>query len=67
MSPAERRNRIIMLLAEIDQDIAEARALASDVSLSPEERQLADGHLVFCESAAKHTEILLRQCWGHLA
>lgn len=61
MSPAERKARIIALLARIDQDIAEARELAADDSLSLAERQQADGHLAFCESAAKHTELLLRK------
>lgn len=62
VSPAERRARIISLLAKIDQDIAEARELVEDDSLSPEERQQANGQLAFYESAAKRTEIQLRKC-----
>lgn len=60
MSPAERRARIVALLAHIDQLITESRALALDESLTSEERNRADASLMFYESAAKHTEILLR-------
>lgn len=61
MSPAERRARIIALLAHIDQHKTESRALALDESLPSEELNRADAWRMFYESAAKHTEILLRK------
>jgi len=61
MTPLERRTAILKLIAEIDQDIAEARELASDESLPLAERTEAVTWLAFYESAAQHTETLLRK------
>jgi hypothetical protein len=54
-----RQAAILKLIAQIDQDIAEARSLSHNQLLSREERRYARASLAFYRSAAKHAERLL--------
>lgn len=64
MTPAERRADLVKLLAEIDQGIAEATALASDPMLWPEERAFAEAQLAIRLNAVKRVEDMLGELDG---
>jgi hypothetical protein len=59
MTPSERRTACIRLLAHIDQQIAEAEALASDESLDADERRFAKVQLDFRRRAVERVEAML--------
>ena len=59
MTPSERRTACLKLLAEIDQDFAEADSLARNELLVAEDRKSASLSAEFYRWAARHTERIL--------
>lgn len=56
---SDRRAELLKLLAEIDQGIADAKSLASDPLLWPEERAFAEAQLAIRLDAVKRVEGML--------
>ena len=54
-----RRRALIRLVAQIDQQIADARSLAADKRLSQGERLVAKAELEFRQKAIKQVEAML--------
>jgi len=59
MTPIQRRTALIRLLAKIDQQIREAESLASDGTLSDDDRRFAAVQLDFRREAVKRVEAML--------
>jgi len=61
MTPSERRAACIRLLATIDQQIAEARALTEHPDLDHTERDYAAGLLAYREREVKRVEAVIHR------
>jgi hypothetical protein len=61
MTKRTRRAAILKLIAEIDQNIAESRALAHSPELSRAERRSVRGWLAFYKSAVRQAVRLLKR------
>jgi hypothetical protein len=59
MSPAERRSRLVALLARIDQLVAECEELLAEVELEPAEALSVADHLQYHRKAREQVEMLL--------
>ncbi len=64
MTPAERRTRLLRLLAVVEQQIREAEVIASDESLNAKERRRAAVQLDFRRDSAKRIEEMLHEPSG---
>jgi len=59
MTPAERRIRLVRLLAHIDQQIQEAESLLSDESLASDDRECAAAQLSFRRRSVERLEWMI--------